>query len=81
MEVNFALSALACMSPPEILDIGACAETYTPAVDMWSVGVLLYILLSGNSPFDNEDERALFQTIKSGEYSWTLHLVGTHQRR
>ena len=62
-----------CGSPlyvaPEILDIGACAETYTPAVDMWSVGVLLYILLSGNSPFDNEDERALFQTIKSGEYS------------
>ena len=62
-----------CGSPlyvaPEILDIGACAETYTPAVDMWSVGVPLYILLSGNSPFDNEDERALFQTIKSGEYS------------
>ena len=62
-----------CGSPlyvaPEILDIGACAETYTPAVDMWSIGVLLYILLSGNSPFDNEDERALFQTIKSGEYS------------
>ena len=43
-------------------------RTHT-AVDMWSVGVLLYILLSGNSPFDNEDERALFQTIKSGEYS------------
>mmetsp|Transcript_13111 Transcript_13111/g.57031 ORF Transcript_13111/g.57031 Transcript_13111/m.57031 type:complete len:248 (-) Transcript_13111:2514-3257(-) len=39
-----------CGSPlyvaPEILDIGTSSETYTPAVDMWSVGVILFILLS-----------------------------------
>jgi len=39
-----------CGSPlyvaPEILDIGMSSETYTPAVDMWSVGVILFILLS-----------------------------------
>jgi len=50
-----------CGSPlyvaPEILDIGMSSETYTPAVDMWSVGVILFILLSGNSPFENEDEQ------------------------
>jgi len=42
-----------CGSPlyvaPEILDIGVGADTYTPAVDMWSVGVILYILLSVRS--------------------------------
>ena len=67
-----------CGSPlyvaPEILDIGANMETYTPAVDMWSIGVMLYILLSGNSPFENEDEQSLFQMIRLGEYSMDDHL-------
>ena len=67
-----------CGSPlyvaPEILDIGANVETYTPAVDMWSIGVMLYILLSGNSPFENDDEQSLFQMIRLGEYSMDDHL-------
>ena len=29
----------------------ACVQAYSPAVDMWSVGVILFILLSGYSPF------------------------------
>eukprot|EP00227_Mantoniella_beaufortii_P020022 CAMPEP_0197599988 /NCGR_PEP_ID=MMETSP1326-20131121/32457_1 /TAXON_ID=1155430 /ORGANISM="Genus nov. species nov., Strain RCC2288" /LENGTH=332 /DNA_ID=CAMNT_0043167031 /DNA_START=173 /DNA_END=1171 /DNA_ORIENTATION=+ len=62
-----------CGSPlyvaPEILDIRSSSETYTPAVDMWSIGVILYILLSGNFPFGNDDEQVLFQKILSGDYS------------
>ena len=35
---------------------------------MWSVGVILFILLSGYSPFDHDDEEQLFKNIKEGVY-------------
>jgi hypothetical protein len=47
-----------CGSPqyvaPEVLGVGDGAKEYSPAVDMWSVGVILFILLSGYSPFGEE---------------------------
>ncbi len=36
---------------PEVLGVGDGLKEYSPAVDMWSVGVILFILLSGYSPF------------------------------
>ena len=43
-------------------------QAYSPAVDMWSMGVILFILLSGYSPFDDENDAVLFEKIKKGEY-------------
>lgn len=34
-----------------------------------STGVIMYILLSGYSPFDDANEAILFQKIKKGMYS------------
>ena len=43
---------------------------YGPNVDMWAVGVLLYILLSGRLPFSGDDDEELFQAILEGNLVW-----------
>ncbi|PNH00490.1 Calcium/calmodulin-dependent protein kinase type 1D, partial [Tetrabaena socialis] len=61
-----------CGSPqyvaPEVLGVGDGLKEYSPAVDMWSVGVILFILLSGYSPFDDDNDAVLFEKIKKGNY-------------
>ena len=51
---------------PEILK----RVKYGAAVDMWSVGVLTYILLGGYPPFYDDDQNRLYAKIKSGNYEF-----------
>jgi len=51
---------------PEILR----SEPYQSEVDMWSVGVIMYILLCGYPPFYNENEPDLFESILNCRYEF-----------
>lgn len=35
-------------------------------VDMWSLGIILYILLAAEHPFYHRDPRVMFRRVKSG---------------
>ena len=43
---------------------------YTSKTDMWSLGVIAYILLCGFPPFYSESTHQLYQQIKAGDYSF-----------
>eukprot|EP01035_Chromulina_nebulosa_P018810 gene18810-24580_t len=51
---------------PEILQ----REPYGKTVDMWSLGVITYILLGGYPPFQDKNIRNLFSKIKRCEYKF-----------
>eukprot|EP00232_Nephroselmis_pyriformis_P005275 CAMPEP_0182912870 /NCGR_PEP_ID=MMETSP0034_2-20130328/37742_1 /TAXON_ID=156128 /ORGANISM="Nephroselmis pyriformis, Strain CCMP717" /LENGTH=314 /DNA_ID=CAMNT_0025049563 /DNA_START=136 /DNA_END=1080 /DNA_ORIENTATION=- len=62
-----------CGSPlyvaPEVIQ-SKRKEAYSNAVDYWSAGVVLYILLAGYPPFDDDNEQLLFQKIRNGQYDF-----------
>jgi len=49
---------------PEVL-----MKSYTNRCDMWSCGVILYILLTGTPPFNGNDEEEIMKNVLIGKYS------------
>ncbi|XP_075344818.1 maternal embryonic leucine zipper kinase isoform X4 [Mycteria americana] len=50
----------------KLIDFGLCAK---PKADIWSMGVLLYALLCGFLPFDDDNVVAVYRKIMRGKYS------------
>lgn len=51
---------------PEILE----GKPYDTQADMWSLGVIVYILLGGYPPFIEQNQRELFRKIRKGQYEF-----------
>lgn len=57
---------------PEVL-----RQDYNEKCDIWSCGVILYILLSGRPPFNGITDKEILDKVKQGSYSMNGK-VGAH---
>ncbi|XP_041648399.1 serine/threonine-protein kinase 33 isoform X2 [Cheilinus undulatus] len=58
---------------PEIM----CDRGYTHLCDVWSIGVVMYMLLCGEPPFVSRSKTSLFQEIMSKEVKFTQTVWAT----
>jgi len=60
----------ACGTPGYVAPEVLLAKGYDKEVDMWSIGVITYILLCGFPPFYNEKLQLLFEQIMKADYDF-----------
>jgi calcium-dependent protein kinase len=54
-----------CYIAPEVL-----VKNYGPKCDIWSVGVITYIVLSGIPPFNGATDQEIMKKVKLGKFSF-----------
>ena len=52
---------------PEVIN-----GNYNEKCDIWSIGVIMYILLSGKPPFDGEEDSDILKKVKVGHYQTNI---------
>lgn len=62
--------ATACGTPGYVAPEVLAQKPYGKAVDIWSIGVISYILLCGYPPFYDENDANLFAQILKGEFEF-----------
>ncbi|KAG1662155.1 Calcium/calmodulin-dependent protein kinase type 1 [Nymphon striatum] len=62
--------ATACGTPGYVAPEVLAQKPYGKAVDVWSLGVISYILLCGYPPFYDENDTSLFAQILKGDFEF-----------
>lgn len=60
-----------CYAAPELIK---GLEYIGPKADIWSAGVVLYCLVCGHLPFEDQNTQSLYQKILSANYQFTCYL-------
>ena len=56
---------------------------YSKACDLWALGVITFMLLTGKAPFDGPNERSIFRKLQKGKVSYDSHIwakISPHAR-
>ena len=53
---------------PEVID----SKDYTEKCDMWSIGCILYAMVTGCAPFEGKEDAEIIAKVKRAKYSVEL---------